>query len=299
MFGECHAHALMNGVNYREAVALHREKANEEAVRQCLRAYQEAEVSFVRDGGDPMEWQCWQQNWPRNMGLIIGHLFFAIHRNGHYGEIVGHGFDNLKEFHGLVLKAGEEGADFIKIMTTGLLDFKNHGKVTGEPLEAEEVKEMVHIAHEEGFAVMSHTNGVYGTRAAIEAGVDSLEHGNYMDEETLSMLADSDTVWVPTLVTVRNLLGCGRYDDEVLRPIIARSEELVHMAFEKKIKTAAGSDAGAYMVPHGKGICQEYESFCQILGNIPRVTEWLKMGKKKSGKDFVGNKSGKWKYYIK
>ena len=61
---------------------------------------------------------------------------------------------------------------------------------------------------------MSHTNGVYGTRAAIEAGVDSLEHGNYMDEETLSMLADSDTVWVPTLVTVRNLLGCGRYDDE-------------------------------------------------------------------------------------
>ena len=121
---------------------------------------------------------------------------------------------------------------------------------------------------------------MYGTRAAIEAGVDSLEHGNYMDEETLSMLADSDTVWVPTLVTVRNLLGCGRYDDEVLRPIIARSEELVHMAFEKRIKTAAGSDAGAYMVPHGKGICQEYESFCQILGNIPRVTEWLKNGEK-------------------
>ena len=92
-------------------------------------------------------------------------------------------------------------------MTTGLLDFKNHGKVTGEPLEAEEVKEMVHIAHEEGFAVMSHTNGAYGTRAAIEAGVDSLEHGNYMDEETVTMLAESSTVWVPTLVTVRNLIG--------------------------------------------------------------------------------------------
>ena len=269
MFGECHAHALMNGVNYREAVALHREKANEEAVRQCLRAYQEAEVSFVRDGGDPYGVAVLAAKLAPEYGIDYRTPVFAIHRNGHYGEIVGHGFDNLKEFHGLVLKAGEEGADFIKIMTTGLLDFKNHGKVTGEPLEAEEVKEMVHIAHEEGFAVMSHTNGV-----------DSLEHGNYMDEETLSMLADSDTVWVPTLVTVRNLLGCGRYDDEVLRPIIARSEELVHMAFEKRIKTAAGSDAGAYMVPHGKGICQEYESFCQILGNIPRVTEWLKNGEK-------------------
>lgn len=278
--GECHAHALMNGINYRAAVNLHREGANEQAVRECLCAYQESGVSFVRDGGDPYGVAVLAAKLAPEYGIDYRTPVFAIHRNGHYGEIVGHGFDNLKEFHGLVLKAGEEGADFIKIMTTGLLDFKNHGKVTGEPLEAEEVKEMVHIAHEEGFAVMSHTNGVYGTRAAIEAGVDSLEHGNYMDEETLLMLAESDTVWVPTLVTVRNLLGCGRYDDEVLRPIIARSEELVHMAFEKRIKTAAGSDAGAYMVPHGKGICQEYESFCQILGNIPRVTEWLKNGEK-------------------
>ena len=39
---------------------------------------------------------------------------------------------------------------------------------------------MVHIAHEEGFAVMSHTNGCYGVQAAVEAGVDSIEHGNYM-----------------------------------------------------------------------------------------------------------------------
>ena len=45
-----------------------------------------------------------------------------------------------------------------------------------------------------------------------------LEHGNYMDEETVAMLAESSTVWVPTLVTVRNLLGCGRYDDEVPNP---------------------------------------------------------------------------------
>ena len=163
-------------------------------------------------------------------------------------------------------------------MTTGLLDFKNHGKVTGEPLEAKEVKEMVHIAHEEGFAVMSHTNVLYGTRAAIAAGVDSLEHGNYMDEETLSMLADSDTVWVPTLVTVRNLLGCGRYDDEVLRPIIVQAENLVRLAFAKKVKVAPGSDAGAYMVSHGKGICQEYEAFCQILGDRPEVREWLQDG---------------------
>ena len=87
-----------------------------------------------------MEWQCWHPDLPRSMELITVLLFFAIHKNGHYGSIVGRGFDDLKEFHQRVLEAKESGADFIKIMTTGLLDFKNHGKVTGEPLEAEEVK---------------------------------------------------------------------------------------------------------------------------------------------------------------
>lgn len=280
MFGECHAHALMNSVNYRAAVELHKEKVNESAVRKCLEAYKEAGVSFVRDGGDPYGVSELAAKLAPEYGIDYRTPIFAIHKNGHYGSIVGRGFADIKEFHQRVKEAKEAGADFIKIMTTGLLDFNNHGRVTGTPLEAKEVKEMVHIAHEEGFAVMSHTNGVYGTRAAIEAGVDSLEHGNYMDEETLSMLADSDTVWVPTLVTVRNLLGCGRYDDEVLRPIIVQAENLVRLAFAKKVKVAPGSDAGAYMVPHGKGICQEYESFRQILGTSPEVSKWLVKGEK-------------------
>lgn len=280
MFGECHAHALMNSVNYRAAVELHKEKVNESAVRKCLEAYKEAGVSFVRDGGDPYGVSELAAKLAPEYGIDYRTPIFAIHKNGHYGSIVGRGFADIKEFHQRVKEAKEAGADFIKIMTTGLLDFNNHGRVTGTPLEAKEVKEMVHIAHEEGFAVMSHTNGAYGTRAAIEAGVDSLEHGNYMDEETVTMLAESSTVWVPTLVTVRNLLGCGRYDDEVLRPIIVQAENLVRLAFAKKVKVAPGSDAGAYMVPHGKGICQEYESFRQILGTSPEVSKWLVKGEK-------------------
>lgn len=280
MFGECHAHALMNGANYRAAVELHREAVNENAVRECLHTYQEAGVSFVRDGGDPYGVAMLAKKLAPEYGIDYRSPVFAVHKNGYYGSIVGRGFDNMKEFHQRVLEAKKEGADFIKIMTTGLLDFKNQGKITGTPLTAEEVKEMVHIAHEEGFAVMSHTNGVYGTRAAIEAGVDSLEHGNYMDEETISMLADSDTVWVPTLVTIRNLVGCGRFEDTVLKPIVEQAEALIRSAFKKKVKTALGSDAGAYMVPHGKGICQEYESFCQILGDSVEVQQWLQEGER-------------------
>ena len=184
----------------------------------------------------------------------------------------------MKEYHALVLEAKREGADFIKIMTTGLLDFNDQGKITGTPLPADEVKELVHIAHGEGLAVMSHTNGVYGVRASIEAGMDSIEHGNYIDEETIEMLAQSGAVWTPTLVTVRNLLGCGRYEDKVLLPIIETGEQNLRLAFEKKVNVALGSDAGAYMVFHGQGIYDEYATFCEILGETEEMKEWIQRG---------------------
>lgn len=270
----------MNGTDYRKAVQTHKVQANEASVRSALEAYRKAGVTYVREGGDPYGASLLAGRLASEYGIEYRSPVFAIHKNGHYGKIVGRGFDTLKEYHQRVLEAASEGADFIKIMTTGLLDFNDDGKVTGTPIDEAEVREMVHIAHEEGFAVMSHTNGIYGTRAAIEAGVDSLEHGNYMDAETIAMLADSNTVWVPTLVTVRNLVGCGRYEDSVLNPIIHQAEVLVRLAYQKKVKVAPGSDAGAYMVPHGKGILQEWEAFRQILGDSGEVKEWLKTGEK-------------------
>lgn len=286
MFGECHAHIIMDGINYRHAVDLHRENVNEEAIHRCFQRYADSGVKFVRDGGDALGVSARAKEIAPEYGIDYRTPVFAIHKEGCYGSIVGKSFTDLKEFHIRVQEAKEEGADFIKIMTTGLLDFSNHGSITGTPLDGTEVKEMVHIAHEEGFAVMSHTNGVYGVRATIEAGADSVEHGNYMDAETVSMLADSDTVWVPTLVTVRNLKGCGRFEDETLLPIIKKGEENVKLAYKMGAKVALGSDGGAYMVPHGKGIQDEYQAFLNILGDNEEVREWLKNGETEIKKRF-------------
>lgn len=278
MFGECHAHVIMDGKNYRKAVDIHKDGVKDEVIRNCFQTYQKADVLFVRDGGDALGVSKRAKELAPEYGLDYRTPVFAIHKEGHYGAIVGRGFSDLKGYYSLVKEAKKEGADFIKIMTTGLLDFADHGNVTGTPLEKKEVKEMVHIAHEEGFAVMSHTNGVYGVQAAIDAGVDSVEHGNYIDEETVSMLADSDTIWVPTLVTIRNLLGCGRFEDGVLLPIIKVAEDNVKYAYKKGAKVAVGSDGGAYMVPHGQGIVDEYHAFLQILGDTKEVHAWLKKG---------------------
>ena len=103
MFGECHAHALMNSVNYRAAVELHKEKVNESAVRKCLEAYKEAGVSFVRDGGDPYGVSELAAKLAPEYGIDYRTPIFAIHKNGHYGSIVGRGFADIKEFHQRVL----------------------------------------------------------------------------------------------------------------------------------------------------------------------------------------------------
>ena len=287
MFGECHAHIIMNGVNYRQAIDMHKYGPDGQIIREHLKAYQDRGITFVRDGGDALGVSMRAKELASEYGIDYRTPIFAIHKEGHYGSIVGKSFATMREFHDRVLEAKNAGADFIKIMTTGIMDFNAHGAVTGTPLDAAEVKEMVHIAHEEGLAVMSHTNGNYGVQAALSAGVDSLEHGNYMNEESLAMLAESDTVWVPTLVTVRNLLGDGRYEDDALKPIVESAEENIRKAFQLGVKVALGSDAGAYRVIHGKGIQDEVQAFVQILGDREAVYRWLADGESEIRKRFI------------
>ena len=289
MFGECHAHIIMDGVNYRHAIDMHKNGPDDQIIKAHLKAYQDRGITFVRDGGDALGVSLRAKEIAPEYGIDYRTPVFAIHKEGHYGSIVGKSFATMREFHDRVLEAKKAGADFIKIMTTGIMDFNMHGAVTGTPLDAAEVKEMVHIAHEESMAVMSHTNGDYGVQAAVEAGVDSLEHGNYMNEESLTMLAQSHTVWVPTLVTVRNLMGDGRYEDEVLWPIIESAKENVRKAFQLGIKVAPGSDAGAYRVLHGQGIQDEMDSFVEFLEEEKRddVYRWLADGEAEIKKKFM------------
>ena len=266
MFGECHAHLFMNGYNYREAVELHKNGVQEDDLREKLRQYRDHGISFVRDGGDALGVSQYARALAPEYGIMYRTPLFAIHKNGHYGRIVGYGFDTWKEYHTLVKKAAEQDADFIKVMFSGIMDFSREGTVTEESLTAEEIREMIHIAHEEGFAVMAHVNGAEAVRHAVEAGVDSVEHGNFMDEDCLQALAESRAVWVPTYVTIINMIGNGRFDDASLCRLAVRQGEKIRRGFALGIKIAAGSDAGAFCVPHATGVIDEYHMFQRLTG---------------------------------
>lgn len=288
---ECHAHIIMDGRNYKEAVSLHADGVREDMIRRHFREYQKRGITYVRDGGDSYGVSECAGKIACEYGIEYRTPIFAIHKEGHYGGIVGYPFRDMKEFRELVKKAKDRGADFIKIMTTGIMDFHYSGKVTGTPLDAKEVREMVSIAHGEGMAVMSHTNGVYGVQAAVRAGADSIEHGNYIDEETIQMLAESRTVWVPTLVTIRNLLGCGRFADDTILDIWKKAEINIKRAFRYGVKVAPGSDGGAYRVYHGQGILDERDAFFEILGENEEVKKWLQNGETEIRSRFCRDKS--------
>lgn len=281
MFGECHAHIFMNGFDYHGAVKAHEKKPDEGLIRIHLRAYQKAGVTFVRDGGDRFGASLLARSIAPEYGITYITPGFAIHKEGCYGKVVGESYTNMKEYSSLVKKLKAVGGDFVKIMTTGIMDFDSDGHITGEQLSHEEVKELVQIAHEEGLKVMSHTNTAQSVIDAAEAGVDSIEHGNYQNQESILCMKERDVVWVPTVVTVRNLIGCGRFKDELLNQIWSTQKQGLKMGWEEGVQLALGSDAGAFMVPHGIGIQDEYKAFCQVLGESEELKNHLKAGEER------------------
>ena len=235
-------------------------------MRARLEVYRASGVRFLRDGGDAWGVGSFAARIAGEYGIDYRTPAFPIHRKGRYGGFIGKGYDTLNEYATLVGLARKQGADFIKIMISGLMDFDCYGRITSEPLPAGEIRELIRIAHEEGFAVMAHANGADTVKAAVEAGVDSIEHGAYLDGEAVRMLAQSDAVWVPTLVTIGNLIGEGRYPDAVLQPLLRLQRDNVAECARLGGKIALGSDAGAYLVFHAQGALDEYGYLKRAIG---------------------------------
>lgn len=266
MIGDCHIHMILDGVYYRAAIDAQKDNPDEALIRSRLTAYRDAGILYLRDGGDAWGVGSFAAKIAPEYGVEYRTPVFPIHRKGRYGGFIGRGFDTMAEYRELVKEAGSRGADFIKIMISGLMDFDRYGVITSSPLTPAEIREMISIAHGEGFAVMAHANGADTVKAAIDAGVDSIEHGAYLDDSAVDMLAHSECIWCPTLATIANLVGDGRFPDEVLVPL--RDLHMKNIAECARLggKIAPGSDNGAYRVEHVQGTMDEYMHLKKALG---------------------------------
>ena len=248
MKADVHMHMILDGYEWKSAIARHSERPDETFIRSVLAAYRDLGYTYLRDGGDRWGAGKRSREIAPEYGITYRTPLAPLCKAGHYGAFIGLTWENFREYHSLVVRMREEGANFIKIMISGLMDFDHFGVLTEEGLPAHEIRELIHIAHEEGMAVMSHCNGARTAQAAAEAGVDSIDHGAYLDEDALAAMEENGTVWVPTLSTIGNLLGKGRFPD-------CETERILQSALENlsryKGLVASGTDAGAWAVPHG------------------------------------------------
>lgn len=261
---DVHMHMILDGVDWKAAIQRHSQGVDDAFIHNILQRYQAAGYTYLRDGGDRWGAGKRARELAEDYGITYRTPLANLCKRGHYGGFIGKTYENLKEYADLVRQTRADGGDFIKIMISGLMDFDRFGVLTEEGLSSEEIRELVHIAHEEGFGVMAHANGARTVEAAAQAGVDSVEHGAYLDADALAAMAENGTVWVPTISTVGNLRGKGRFDEAAVARIFESAAENIRCFAQMGGWIGCGSDAGAWAVPHGCG--SEERLLQEILG---------------------------------
>lgn len=150
----------------------------------------------------------------------------------------------------------KEGSDLIKITASGgVLSVAVNG--SNPQFTEEEVRAVVETAKDYGFKVAAHAHGAEAMKRAIRAGVSSIEHGTFMDDEAIELFKKNGTYYVPTIIAGKSVADSakipGYYSDLVTPKALAigpKVQATFAKAYKADVKIAFGTDAGVYA--HGK-----------------------------------------------
>jgi imidazolonepropionase-like amidohydrolase len=168
----------------------------------------------------------------------------------------------------------KRGDDVIKIMPSGgVLDQSSSGD--NAQMTIEEIKAVVSTAHDYGFTVAAHAHGAEAIRRAVIGGVDSIEHGTYLDDADMKLMKEHGTWYVPTIIAgdfvAHKAAIPGDYPPTVAAKAAAIGPLILGTAgraYKAGVKIAFGTDAGVY--PHGDN-AHELELMVQV-GMPPMFT---------------------------
>jgi imidazolonepropionase-like amidohydrolase len=204
-------------------------------------------------------------------GKVLGPRIIAagvVGAHGGHADIHGYRPDVMKLFAypGLcsgaddcrraVRQAVQRGADVIKTASTGGV-MSNTAAGVGQQMMDDELVAIVQVAHQFGRRVACHAHGTDGIKAALRAGVDSIEHGTYLDAESIRLMKAQGTYLVPTLLagdTVkRQALTADWMPTNVKKKALEVGPNMIaaaRRAHEAGVKVAFGTDSAAS--PHGE-----------------------------------------------
>jgi len=209
-----------------------------------------------------------------NRGLVVGPRIFASGKslattgghadptNGFRKDLAGdpgpyEGVVNgIEDARKAVRQRYKDGADLIKITATGgVLSLAVNGQ--NPQFTEEEIRAVVETAKDYGFPVAAHAHGAEGMKRAIRAGVTSVEHGTYMDDEAIELFKKHGTYYVPTIIAGKSVADSARifgYYQAVVVPKALATGPVIQGTFAKAykagVKIAFGTDAGVFT--HGQ-----------------------------------------------
>lgn len=170
------------------------------------------------------------------------------------------------------------GADMIKVCASGGV-LSETDDVDTPQLTQEELNAIVDEAHALRRKTAAHAHGAEAAKRAIRAGIDSIEHGSFLDDEALDMMKEHGTYLVPTLMAVQGIqeqLDRGVYMPPAIEAKARAAIAAVHSTFQralaKQVKIGLGTDAGVYR--HGRNA----EEFHQMVDLGMKPIDALKAG---------------------
>jgi len=180
----------------------------------------------------------------------------AIAMTGGHGWFLGREADGPDAVRRAAREEIKAGASCIKLMASG--GVYGHAEEPGSPqLTVEEMRPAVEEAHKAGRKAAAHAYSVEAINNALEAGVDSVEHGSFLDRETVGRMREQGTYLVPTMSVYAAMaekgpgLGSPEYITRKTAEVLEAGGDAFRLALEAGVPVAAGTDCGAPGHPHG------------------------------------------------
>lgn len=276
---DTHVHLALDGQDFRSSLNRWSDsQAMTFVIKKELGLFLENGVIAIRDGSDGAGWNLEAKKWVEQQHFPGPHIVAtgkAFRKKGYYGSFLGPGLTEEEDWKKLLSDLADQGCDQVKIIVSGLITFRRWGEVGPLQFTDDELRHLVREAHSLGLKVMAHANSDAAILQALEAGVDSIEHGYFASEDTLKRMADNGTFWAPTVAAVANRLSTCKAEEysPQERDIIKRTYEhqiqKIAKAYELGVRLVVGTDAGAPGVYHGQSYIDEL-SFFRLAG-LPTV----------------------------
>lgn len=242
---------LINAHTHIVMAADGRERAGQDVTLDTLVALQNLQdaiasgVTTIRDAGstDNIDLKLATKIRQQRLQLpdIIG-SGAALTMTGGHGSKIGMEVDGVDEVRKAARWNLKHGAQTIKLMATGGVSLDGE-QPTDEQLSVEELTAAVLEAHHKGEPAMAHAQGTQGIKNAILAGVDSVEHAVYLDDETIQMLLDTNTAIVPTMAAPWQML---QHKDDIPAYMYDKASALWE-AHQQSIRDAAAAGVNVVM----------------------------------------------------